>query len=79
MSKVTYFMVLPFELSKRGRLVAGQAQQAQSSHQAIRMAERLAQKGGALAFSRAGDPSVGDFDDAVILGRFGEVPEDAFA
>jgi hypothetical protein len=27
-----------------------------------------------LAFSRTGDPALGDFDDAVILGRAGEVP-----
>ena len=31
---------------------------------------------GAVAFSRSGDPNVGEFDDAVILKTFGEVPED---
>jgi hypothetical protein len=31
---------------------------------------------GAVAFSRNGDPNLGDFDDAVILKTFGEVPED---
>lgn len=78
MSKTTYFVVLPFETSKRGRVVAGQAQQAQTEHHAIRMAERLAaQKGGAVAFSRAGDLEAGDFDEAVILGKFGDVPDEA--
>lgn len=78
MSKMTYYVVLPFETSKRGRVTAGQAQQAQTGHQAIRMAERLAvQKGGAVAFSRAGDPDAGDFDEAVILGKFGDVPDEA--
>jgi len=78
MSKTTYFVVLPFEISPKGRIVAGQAQQAQNGPHALRMAERLAaQKGGALAFSREGDPEAGDFDEAVILGKFGEVPEEA--
>jgi hypothetical protein len=31
---------------------------------------------GALAFSRQGDPDVGEFEDAVILKTFGEVPKD---
>ncbi len=36
----------------------------------------MARKGGAIAFSRTGDLSSGDFDDAVILKSFGQVPED---
>ena len=31
---------------------------------------------GAVAFKRAGDPNVGEFSDAVVLKRFGDVPED---
>jgi hypothetical protein len=31
---------------------------------------------GAIAFSRTGDPNVGEFEDAVILKAFGEVPDD---
>jgi hypothetical protein len=31
---------------------------------------------GAEAFSRRGDPNVGEFEDAVILKAFGEVPDD---
>jgi hypothetical protein len=31
---------------------------------------------GAVAFSRSGDPNLGEFEDAVILKAFGEVPED---
>jgi hypothetical protein len=31
---------------------------------------------GAVAFSRSGDPTLGEFEDAVILKTFGEVPED---
>jgi hypothetical protein len=31
---------------------------------------------GAVAFKRAGDPNVGGFSDAVVLKKFGDVPED---
>jgi hypothetical protein len=31
---------------------------------------------GAVAFSRSGDPNLGEFEDAVILKTFGDVPED---
>jgi hypothetical protein len=32
---------------------------------------------GALAFSRTGNPATGEFRDAMILGRFGEVDLDS--
>jgi hypothetical protein len=32
---------------------------------------------GALAFSRTGDPTTGEFQEAVILARFGEVDLDS--
>jgi hypothetical protein len=31
---------------------------------------------GAVAFSRQGSPNTGEFEDAVILKAFGEVPDD---
>ena len=31
---------------------------------------------GAVAFKRAGDPNVGEFSDAVVLKKFGDVPGD---
>jgi hypothetical protein len=31
---------------------------------------------GAIAFKRAGDPNVGEFSDAVVLKKFGDVPND---
>jgi putative transposase len=34
---------------------------------------------GALAFSRTGDPATGDFRDARIIGKFGDVPDDLSA
>jgi hypothetical protein len=31
---------------------------------------------GAVAFSRTGDPATGDFSDATVLRKFGDVPDD---
>jgi len=78
MTQVTYFVVQPFEQDKRGGLIAKQPQQVQTQSMAISRAKRLAEKGGAVAFSRTGDLSTGDFDDAVVLGQFGLVPEELF-
>jgi hypothetical protein len=34
---------------------------------------------GAVAFSRTDDPATGDFRDATVLRKFGDVPEDLSA
>uniref|UniRef100_A0A974ADS4 Uncharacterized protein n=1 Tax=Bradyrhizobium quebecense TaxID=2748629 RepID=A0A974ADS4_9BRAD len=78
MSTTTYYVAQPFELTKGGHLVAGLPQQAQSELAAIRRAESLARRGGAIAFSRTGDLSTGDFEDAKIIRIFGQVPDDLF-
>jgi hypothetical protein len=31
---------------------------------------------GAVAFFRTGDPATGDFSDAKVIRKFGDVPED---
>ena len=59
-----------------GNIVACDPKEARSADQAIRMAASLAvEEGhcGAIAFSRTGDPALGDFEDAVILKTVGEV------
>lgn len=71
---VTYYVVQGFETGKGGALKHLPPQQCQSAHAALRRAESLSKKGGAIAFSRTGDPSCGDFEDAVVLGRFGLTP-----
>lgn len=35
--------------------------------------------GGAVAFSRSGDLTIGEFDDAVVLVSIGDVPADLAA
>jgi hypothetical protein len=78
MAAVTYHVVLAFMRSEDGDIFAEEPKEARSADQAIRMAKTLAATQphcGALAFSRTGDPTVGEFDDAVILKTIGEVDE----
>jgi hypothetical protein len=75
MADVTYYVALPFTLSEDGDLIAGEAKECQSAHGAVREARRLAlTSAGAVAFSRTGDPSTGEFSDAVVIESFGSVP-----
>jgi len=78
MAEVTYHVVLAFMRSENGDIVATEPKEARSADQAIRMAKSLAATQphcGAIAFSRTGDPAVGDFEDAVILKTISEVDE----
>ena len=73
MASVTYFVALPFVRGEDGSLIAGEAVECQSSGSAVRTAARLALTAvSAVAFSRTGDPSTGDFEDAQIIKAFGE-------
>ena len=78
MGTVTYYVALAFKKAEDdgGDIVACDPREAHSSVQAIRMAASLAlEEGhcGAIAFSRTGDPALGDFEDAVMLKAVGEV------
>ena len=72
---MTYFVALGFKRSEDGgEIVACDPKEARSAEQAIRMANSVAAGHcGAIAFSRTGDPALGDFEDAVILKTVGEV------
>jgi hypothetical protein len=79
MPRVTYYVVLPFMRGMDGDLIAIEATEAPSESSAKRRAATWAltpEVVGAIAFSRTGDPSTGDFADAVIIGRYGETPDD---
>jgi len=79
MAEVTYYVALPFQLDEAGSPVAGSAEECQSSSGALRRAEILSKAAGsvgAVAFSRTGDPLIGEFSDARLLKTFGNVPDD---
>ena len=71
---VTYYVVVPFGRNDDDDLVPLEPMEAQSGEVARRRAPAAAAKhGGAIAFSRTGDPNTGDFGDATILTTYGEV------
>lgn len=73
-----YYVALPFT-DIEGGLAPGQAVECPSGAATVRRARAMScdkSNAGAVAFSRSGDPNLGEFDDAVILKAFGEVPED---
>ena len=79
MADVTYYVALPFLQDDTGAPVAGAAEECQSSTAALRRAElmsKLPGSIGAVAFSRTGDPMMGEFNDARLLQKFGNVPND---
>jgi hypothetical protein len=79
MADVTYYVALPFLEDDSGSPVAGAAEECQSPTTALRRAElmsRMPGSIGAVAFSRTGDPMMGEFNDAKLLRKFGSVPDD---
>lgn len=80
MGRVTYFVALPFGYDPEGSLCAGEAVETKTAEAARRRAASLAVvHAGAIAFARTGDLELGDYDDAEVLARYGEVPEDVAA
>jgi len=67
---------LPFVRTEDSEIVAGEAKELRTAGAAVREAQRMATTAvGAVAFSRTGDPAIGEFEDAVVIQRFGEVDE----
>ena len=78
MADVTYFVALPFVATDDG-IAPGEAVECFNPSAAIMRAEALSRKPGhvgAVAFSRTGDPDIGEFGDAKVIRKFGELPED---
>lgn len=72
----TVYVVVPF-LQRGRKVVADQPRQARSKDHAKAMAERLAaSRPAVIAFSRTGDPDLGEFDEAIVLARYGELPDE---
>lgn len=78
---VTYYVALPFVAADDG-VAAGEAVECFNPNAAVMKAEALSRKPGivgAVAFSRSGDPATGDFGDATVIRKFGDVPDDLSA
>jgi hypothetical protein len=76
-----HYVALPFIASDEG-IVAGEPTECFNPNAAVMRAEAPSRKDGhtgAVAFSRTGDPAWGDFRDATVLRKFGDVPDDLSA
>jgi hypothetical protein len=77
-AEVTYFVALPFVAADDG-IAAGEPTECFNPVAVVMRAEALSRKlghVGAVAFSRTGDPATGEFGDARVIKKFGEVPDD---
>lgn len=77
MTMQTFFVVQPFGETNRGALIALPALSAKDADHVQRLMSH--QKGaavGVIAFSRRGNPETGDYENAVVLSRWGKVPDD---
>jgi hypothetical protein len=77
MTMQTFFVVQPYQETARGALVALPAISAKDIGHALRLVshqQRVAV--GVIAFSRRGDPETGDYEEAVVLSRWGRVPDE---
>ena len=74
---MVYYVALPFT-QVDGGLAPGEAVECPHGAAAIRRAEALSRELRYAGPSRSpvGDPDLGEYQDAVILGCFGEVPEE---
>lgn len=74
MAKTTAYMVQGFETTAKNRLRAKPPMKASSREHADRLAERLAQKGGAIAVAQTADPEMGEYGEPELIARYGQVP-----
>jgi hypothetical protein len=76
---VIYYTALPFVRLENGGLVPGEAVECPHSSAVMQRADAMVRNGanaGAVALARVDSPGLSDFDDAMILRTFGDVPEE---
>ena len=77
MAMQTQFIVQPYFETSRGALAALPAIAARDAGHAQRLfSQQRRVAAGVIAFSRCGDPETGDYEDAVVLLRWGRIPGD---
>jgi hypothetical protein len=79
MAEVIYCVALPFVIADDG-IAAGKPLECFNPVVTVMRAEALSRKEGHVgALSRTGDPATGNFSDAQIIRKFGDVPNDLSA
>jgi hypothetical protein len=82
MPEITYYVALPFVPVEDGGIAPAEAVECFNPNAAVMRAAAMSRKPGyvgAVAFSRTGDPATGDFGDAKLIQKFGDVPDDLSA
>lgn len=76
MANVTFFVMIPFKKMK-GAIVAQAGVQCSSEKSAISQARGAVAKGsvGAIAFKRSGDPGLGEYGEATLICKEGDLPD----
>ena len=78
MTEVTYFVALPFVAADDG-IAAGEPTECFNPVAVVMRAEALSRPPGHVGAGHSAGPEIpaaGDFDDAKIIKKFGEVPDD---
>lgn len=73
------YLALPFVRLENGGLVPGEAVECPHSSAVLRRADAMYRNeanAGAVALARIDSPDLGEFEDAVVLKTFGDVPDD---
>ncbi|MFA6966130.1 hypothetical protein [Bosea sp. (in: a-proteobacteria)] len=73
--RVTYFVIQSFTRDAKGVSIDEPFQPNDRGQGARAFARLKESKAGVVFFSRTGDPATGDWDDAVIIDQYGEVPD----
>lgn len=77
---VTYFVVQAYQAGKNGYLIPDEPRELPTVRQAELTARLLAaERPAVIAFSRSGDPVIGEWGDAEIIYQAGELPDELFA
>lgn len=74
---LTYYVVQTYKSVRGapGKISADEPMQARDEQHALRLVERYRDcRAGTVAFRRTGEPSAGEWEDAVILSRHGILP-----
>jgi hypothetical protein len=74
-----YYTALPFVRLENGGLAPGEAVECPHSSAVIRRADAMSRNeanAGAVALAHIESPSLGEFEKAIILKTFGDVPDD---
>ena len=79
MARTTLYCCDTYVAGQRGRLAVAEHKELKTPEEAVRRAERLAEKApnvGALAYLIEADHEFEDYSEPKVLGRFGRTPDE---